>query len=183
MPAGAGAGLVPGGARRRTPCPPGQGADGERAELAPGPPSSHCLSPGDRPSQPLGANLPSPAPRPWGPPDGWGVGSLLQAQDPGSAETGTLLPVPSQAASEATCQEAAAGKSCPLPSPGWVGGVRSGHGEVLGPASPLQGRRTPCPSGPSQEDPERTGRPPPASPQNHIPFPIIFPDSVLYSGC
>lgn len=185
VPARAVAGLVQGGARSWTPCPFGKELDGERAELSPSP--WHALLtlslPRGRPSQPSGADLPSPAPRPLGLHNGWGMGTSSSSSGPGLAEMGTLLPLTNQAVPGATFQEVAAGKSCHLPSPAQVGGFWSGHRDVLRSASPLQGRRTPCQCGHSKKGLGRLCCPLPSSPQYHIPFPIIFPDSILSLGC
>lgn len=133
VPARAVAGLVQGGARSWTPCPFGKELDGERAELSPSP--WHALLtlslPRGRPSQPSGADLPSPAPRPLGLHNGWGMGTSSSSSGPGLAEMGTLLPLTNQAVPGATFQEVKAGKSCHLPSPGQVGGFWSGHRDVL----------------------------------------------------
>lgn len=90
VPAKAAAGLVQGGARSWAPCPFGKELDGERAELSPSP--WHALLtlslPRGRPSQPSGADLPSPAPRPLGLHNGWGMGPFLQAQSPAERRWG-----------------------------------------------------------------------------------------------
>lgn len=140
---------------------------------APRPPSSPS-PPRGRPPQPSGASLPSPGPRPLGAHRrlGWRPSLFSQVR-----------------LSLGPCFRRVAGVGVgELPfALTWTGGrFLVWSQDVLRSAFLLQGRKTPSRSGCSKEGPEQTGRPPPRpspSPQHHIPFPIIFPDSILSFGC